>query len=331
VGLFATATISGKTFGVGNANTDSNGNYSMTVASASWDVSVNCSGGNNSLSSLGYSQCPADQTVNTTTSNGVANFTVPLTTTTLSGKVVQANGQPVTFMNVFATPTNGGPFFQATTDSSGNFTMGISGGSYTVQLNTDPVTGAPALGLVSPVLPVTVTDGVNISNFVLVAEPGTGAIVVTVKNNSNNAPIEGIFAGANITFNGTNYTTGGIATGISGQATLVVFNGNWSVGLGNVTTPGQNVFISNNTNGATFLITFAGASPPTIGSPVRLSPTQVQFTVNGVTNKTYTIQACTLLPNWTNLFSTNASSSSFPVTDTTATNATRFYRVLTAP
>ncbi|MGD0061267.1 MAG: leucine-rich repeat domain-containing protein, partial [Verrucomicrobiia bacterium] len=58
-------------------DTDTNGYYSLNVVNGDWDVSLNCSGGNDSLNALGY-QCVNDQFINIVNNNGTANFTAAL-------------------------------------------------------------------------------------------------------------------------------------------------------------------------------------------------------------------------------------------------------------
>jgi len=139
-----------------------------------------------------------------------------------------------------------------------------------VEFNTDPRSCTPALGLVSPFVPVTVTDGGDNNNFNLVAKRVTGAIIVQVRNANNNAPVSGIEASADITSGGTNYSTGNAGTDNSGNVTQRVFNGQWSVtlntmDLNNAGYEGilsQNVTISNNTNSVTFLVQPIAPVPP---------------------------------------------------------------------
>jgi hypothetical protein len=78
VQVFAGATISGVNFSA-QANTDGSGNYSMNVANGSWNVSVNCQGGDNSLDNFfgqGNYQCPNGTNVTINNNNGVVNFTI---------------------------------------------------------------------------------------------------------------------------------------------------------------------------------------------------------------------------------------------------------------
>ncbi len=75
VGVNASASISGAWY-QNYVDTDGNGYYSMNVANGSWNVSVSCSGGDDSLQNLGNYQCPNNQTITISNNNGLANFTV---------------------------------------------------------------------------------------------------------------------------------------------------------------------------------------------------------------------------------------------------------------
>jgi hypothetical protein len=75
VGVWAIMTTNGASFSQ-YVDTDSNGNYSMNVASGNWSVGVECFGGNDSLSQLGSYDCPNSQNVTINNNNGAVNFVV---------------------------------------------------------------------------------------------------------------------------------------------------------------------------------------------------------------------------------------------------------------
>jgi len=272
VGVDAYATISNVDYNV-NVDTDTNGNYSFNVANSGWNVGVNQQGGSDSLDNMlgsGNYQPPNEQSITISNNNGVANFIVQGYTTFVSGQVVDDSGSPVTFMNVFAQTNSGGNTVgfssQATTDSGGNFRMGIVGGNYTLFLNSDPNTGYPSLNLVGPTVPVSFTNGVNITNFILIAPRVTGAIQAQV-NNPSSAGVSGIGVFATLTAGTTNYSSEQIQTDGSGAANVPVCNGNWQVSLngndvqnaGYSTPASQNLTVSGNTPSVTF--TLGSVSP----------------------------------------------------------------------
>jgi hypothetical protein len=98
VGVNANATIGGVGY-QSHVDTDINGNYSLNVANGTWSISVNCSGGSDSLDNIlgsGTYQCPGPQTATINDNNGTANFTgippqpLQMTTTSLPNGTVGA-------------------------------------------------------------------------------------------------------------------------------------------------------------------------------------------------------------------------------------------------
>ena len=78
VGVNANATINSANFSQ-YMDTDANGNYSMNVANGSWNISINCNGGDDSLDNIlgsGAYQCPDNQTAVINNNNATNNFTV---------------------------------------------------------------------------------------------------------------------------------------------------------------------------------------------------------------------------------------------------------------
>ena len=90
VGVNANATINSVNFSQ-YADTDANGNYSMNVGNGTWNISLNCNGGSDSLDNIlgsGTYQCPDNQPAVINNNNATNNFTVPagslqVTTTSL--------------------------------------------------------------------------------------------------------------------------------------------------------------------------------------------------------------------------------------------------------
>jgi len=344
VGVFASATINGQSFNV-SEDTDASGNYSLSVGPGSWNLSVNCNGGSDSLDNIlgaGNYVCPNGTNITINNGNSAANFTVqfPSYDAYVSGTVVDNSGNPVGNMNLFAFFNGGGStYYQATTDQNGNYRMGVDAGSYDMQLDTDPNSGAPARGLVSPFLPITVTTGVNISNLVLVAQHVTGSINGSVTNASNHTGVGGIYLSANATVNGTNYSSGAEQTASDGLVTLEVCNGTWNVSAdcNGLNADGFNcpnnleVNIVNDSAAANFLVSPTVVTPPTLNAPGLLSG-HFEMTLTGVANQNYTVQSSTTLTNWSLLFVTNSGpSASVTVTDPAPATSRKFYRILVGP
>jgi hypothetical protein len=75
----------------------------------------------------------------------------------------------------------------------------------------------------------------------------------------------------------------------------------------------------------------ATANQPTLSALTRVSPSQCQFLVNSVAGQRYTLQYSATLTNWVSLLITNAAGGPLQVTDSNATNALGFYRILVGP
>jgi hypothetical protein len=98
VGVNASVSVNGTNYQPSTAHTDSNGNYTLYVANASWSVGPNCSGGNDSLHHIlgGNYECQTTN-VNINNSNGVANFVVQV----CSGVQIFTTSLPSGQVNVF--------------------------------------------------------------------------------------------------------------------------------------------------------------------------------------------------------------------------------------
>jgi hypothetical protein len=70
---------------------------------------------------------------------------------------------------------------------------------------------------------------------------------------------------------------------------------------------------------------------PSLNSPAWLTNGRFQLNINGSAGQNYTVQYSSTLTNWTTLFVTNSPVGSFTITDSNATAAARFYRVLIGP
>lgn len=101
----------------------------------------------------------------------------------LCGQVLDDYGVPVTNINVFAFGQDGVTnTFSAVTDEDGDFQMGVAGGGYFLQLDSDPDVGVLSRGLVSPRVFEMIGSGASVTNVTLVARRITGSITVTLVN-----------------------------------------------------------------------------------------------------------------------------------------------------
>src|SRR5581483_13369 len=127
--------ISGSTVTVNDANndsttTDSSGNYSLSVASGSYNVQVTPPSGSNFSSAIALSQ--------NISTNTVLNFVLtPSGTVTLSGKVFDTSGTtPLANQVITLRQSSNNAFVtSATTDSSGNYSIQVTPNTYTLLVN----------------------------------------------------------------------------------------------------------------------------------------------------------------------------------------------------
>jgi uncharacterized GH25 family protein len=141
VGVFANATINSVDY-FQPVDTDANGNYSMNVANGTWIVSLNNGGAGDTLP--GNYVCPPNQTLVIANNNGTANFVALPANSHITGHV-QYNGNPVSGVQVYAYANINGAVYQSQmdTDSSGNYSLNVANGSWTVDLN--PSSGSDSL------------------------------------------------------------------------------------------------------------------------------------------------------------------------------------------
>ncbi len=153
----------------------------------------------------------------------------------------------------------------------------------------------------------------------------------------------------------TNLPTG--TMGVSYNAQLLATGGqppyNWALANGSLpvpaglslgingvisgipTTTGTNSFIVRATDAnfstANRSMTIVINPKPTLSSPLKISSSQFQMRLTGVSNQNYTIQYSTTLTNWISISTNNSPSNSFNILDSNATNGARFYRALIGP
>jgi hypothetical protein len=138
VGVSANATINGVDYNEGSVDTDATGNYSLNVANGMWNVSVNsCGDCGDGLP--GSYLSPANRSLVISNNNGTANFTALLANNHISGHVQQSNGTPIGNVGVWASATlNSADYFQyVDADGSGNYSLNVANGTWTVGLESN--------------------------------------------------------------------------------------------------------------------------------------------------------------------------------------------------
>jgi hypothetical protein len=134
VSVWANQTIDGTNYHALYLVTDDNGNYSLNVCNGSWNVGLNCSGGDDSLDGIlgsGNYTCPNSQTANISNNNATNDFTIQP-----CGSVqILTTNLPVGEVNVYYDQ-----FLQASSCNN-SFTWSIISGSPPPWLNGNPSTG----------------------------------------------------------------------------------------------------------------------------------------------------------------------------------------------
>ena len=156
VQVYALATISGTAYQT-STDTDTNGNYSLNVATGNWQVGVSCSGSSDSLGNLGNYQCPGNQSTSIAGNNSVVNFSIQ----SCNGILVLTTNLPNGVVNSYYSTT-----LQASS-CSGNFNWTLSSGTLPPGITLysgGPLNGTPTTnGLFN--FTVRVTDGGNFTNY----------------------------------------------------------------------------------------------------------------------------------------------------------------------
>lgn len=138
VGVSVNATINGQNYGA-FMDTDTNGNYSLNVANGSWNVSLNCNGGSDSLDTLlgvGNYQCPNSQNVTIVNNNGTANFTVLPNNGSgqIFGYVKDTGNNPITNVTVYANDGVGNNY-STNTVGGGYYSFIVGNGNWGVSVD----------------------------------------------------------------------------------------------------------------------------------------------------------------------------------------------------
>ena len=211
---------------------DSAGNYAVGATQGAWSVGPS----DEPLSERGY--IGQDTHVSVTAGQALRqDFTAQPVAAHLSGRVTDDGGHAVGNACINAYAGQGGYYLEGQTDDDGNFTLGVLGGTWYLELCSDD---AQQRGLVRPTLSFNVTDGVDITNIQYVARHATAQITGRVQDTTN-AAVPGIGVQAYLAVGGTTYSPWQ-ETDSNGNYSLGVFNGDWqvSVSCGDLQTRGYN-------------------------------------------------------------------------------------------
>jgi putative Ig domain-containing protein/carboxypeptidase family protein len=325
--------------------TDANGKYfagAFGSGSSSWQIQVSSDG---NPPNYIFSSPPFDfnQNGGTNLNPGQAllyNFIALVATNHITGHVQDHNNNALTNVQVVASATIGGANFQTQTDTdgSGNYSLNVANGTWTVSVSCQGGNDSldNILGQGTYMCPGTqnvgVTNNNGAANFTV--QPCAGIQVLTP------SPL----ASGQV---GVYYSNALSAVSCAGNFTWTVNSGTLPPGLalyspgalnGTPTNSGTFNFTVHVTDGSSaatnqnYSLTINSPVPPTVGQPTK-SGTNFQFAVSGFAGQNYTIQTSTNLKsaNWTSILVTNPPVNTFLFSDPNATNPARYYRVLPGP
>lgn len=323
------------------AFTASNGTFSAAVAPSFWQLEIL----EDRLGRRGYVNPQNFPQVDTTT-GAVANVTLlfPKANAMFYGRFTNNLGVPLANVKFEAGDGQNGPSVldgRGFSDANGYYSVAVL--AETNSWHCSPSSGdTPALAnyIVSSGQSVVLTSGqAYLQNFT--ALPASARISGHVQDNAGSQVVGvGLSGYANI--GGIYYSSANVQTDNSGNYSFAVASGQWGVqfpsqgnnsenlanhGLVDLFGPYQvNIPPTN----AVLNITVYPTGAAALSAPQRISPSQVNLNVNGSIFTTYTLQVSTNLSqsNWSSLFSFQLTSNPFPITDSQATNQTRFYRLL---
>lgn len=310
--------------------TDPTGYYTLGVVAGTWSVGPE----SDALLARGIL---ANQTNPIITAGQAVriDFASLAVTAHLTGQVVDNFGVPISNFTLVVQPVSlvpsGAKSYYPSTDASGNFDIGVSGGTWNIALDSRRTAES---NLVSFTIDLPVADNVNQSSLVFVALRATQEISGFVREGSTG--ITNVQMYGNATISGTNYLAGASYTDGSGNYVLKVVNGSWNVPLNNydlnqrgyVSANNQTVAINNAAGVANFTITrftnlISLTNPSRQGSQFSLQAT-------GETGRNYVLDVATNLRApilWTPVSTNFQSGANLHLTDPQATGPERYYRM----
>jgi len=319
------------------AFTDTNGNYSAAVTPSFWKIQPT----KQRMARRGYVLPEATFQVDVTSGLATnANIALPRGTALFYGRITDNSN--VAYANIeFDGNVDNLYDAKGYSDTNGNYAVAVLGNVTNFwSCNANSGKNDSLANFIinqPPTVPLT-NNQTMLENFL--ALPATALISGLIQDNTG-SNVVGVGLMATATIGGNNYASQSGTTDNSGNYSLSVAAGQWSVELftGNSSDTLDSLGYVDLTQphlvnipplNAVLDITLYPLGTPFITSPRRVSPTQFGFTLNGATNVNYTVQASTnlLATNWANLFSLALTTNNAVfVSDTSATNSARFYRV----
>ena len=312
--------------------TDTNGNFTLPATAQQWSVHPQ----DESLANLGYLGLQDGVEVNAATGS-VSGLTIAATKATAMfyGSVKDDQGHPLPGIRF----RSEGDFFgfngSGESDVNGNYSAGAIAGFWRVQVDFGATSGPSNYVFVQSFNSTNVNDGDAILvNFI--GKLATNHINGTLKDNLNN-PIPGIQIYAVGRIGSTNYTAPNAYTASDGSFSFTLPDGTWFINAQCGTQSDENTLDSSTYDCPSTKTVFLSGSPgvanliatnlhPVLSQPRKPANNQFQFSLNGISGRSYAILYSSNLTSWVPLYTTNAPSNSFSLLDLSASVSRRFYR-----
>ncbi len=328
---------SGSLFGI--AFTDTNGNYSTAVAPNFWKIGPNTERTPRHPYVVPQQSLQVDATAGNVTD---ANVGLSKGNALFYGHIGDNLGNPFANLEFDSSDTNGNYNAKGYSDTNGNYAaMALGDGTNIWNCNANSEANTALAGYVlNNAEDTNIAVGQAIEQD-FVALPINAHVSGQVRDNSGNPVVgvslyAGIFTGNNgyVSLNSTTDTNGNYSVGVATGA------GSWSV---NFSFGDQNDLahqglvdlygpypVSFPTTNVVLNITVYPFGSSAMTRPQRFGSQQFGFNVVGTVGVSYTLQVSTNLAsaNWAPLYTFQLTNSPMPVTDFTATNSPRFYRLL---
>jgi hypothetical protein len=218
-GIFLIARQPGSFIGIGNSA--SNGDFVIRVGPGLWEM------GENDVEVPGYVELSLDDSQINTTTGSVSGLILkhPKATALFYGSIKDEKNLPLSGINLNASDNNNKYHVNATSDSSGNFVVGVRGGEeWGLNIESDEGNATNYLFSGGAYTNLNIGQAV-LCNFTAIR--GTNRITGHVQDN-HNLPLFSVRVYTFATIGGQSYETD-TQTDTNGNYSLNVVNGNWTV------------------------------------------------------------------------------------------------------
>lgn len=249
------------------------------------------------------------------------------------GVVLDPNGAPLVGQPVQVQHSSGMTITE-TTDQQGLYDLGLSGGRWRLTLPSLPTPGS-----LGPTLSLDISPGTNLDDVNLQVKQSNRRIAGQVLDADSNG-IPSLTVQATFRLDGTNYLAQA-KTDEMGLFLINAFEGMWEIGLlpeelsslGWTPPAPQTVDLSAGSPVVQIVVQpLEETEPAQLSLPLRLPNNQIQFSITGTPNVTYTVQGSSDMLQWNDLTTFQSTEEPYLFKDEqVSTFQQRFYRVIAQP